>query len=201
MNSRKNESLFKSKIQMVIYLFIFGICVILFIIIGKTDFKKFEDSDNLKFHDEYNMVSEENVYKYSNASDILSILNGRDGIILLGFPKNEWTSYYAEILNNVCKKLNINEVYYYNFLKDREDNNGTYEKIVEILDNYVLTDDLGNKDLNAPSILIVKRGRIINYYSDHIVIMGNIKPKDYFNVSNRDTLYTSLYNDILNYKG
>ncbi len=177
----KKKKLFKNKVQMIVYTLIFILCIVLFIIIGKTDFCKEEVTEAKKFNNIYNLVSEDNLYVFSNATEVLKILNGRSGIILMGFPLNVWTKYSANILNDVAKEEGIDKIYYYDFLKDREESNGTYETIVNKLDVYITVDDEGTKDLHAPTILIVKDGEIIGYFDDTSTIKGVITPEDYYN--------------------
>lgn len=172
--------LYKNKTQMIIYNLIFIICLILCIIIGTKDYSKNKLSDNERFSNLYNKVGIDNVFKFSGALDVLNIINGRTGIILMGFPTNKWTNYYANIINDVAKELNIKEIYYYDFLDDRINNNGTYETIVNALDVYITVDDLGNKDLHAPTLVVVKNGSIIGYFDETAIIKGTVTPEYYY---------------------
>lgn len=198
-NSMKKKKLFKNKAQMIIYIITFIMCIILFILIGTHDFKKHEDSEPKKFSSMYSLVSEDNLYTFTNATEILSILNGRSGIILLGFPLNEWTNYTANILNNVCKDLGIDKIYYYDFLNDREESNGTYETIVNKLKVYITVDDEGTKDLHAPTVLIVKDGDIIGYFDDTSTMKGVINPTDYYTEYQTDITYAGFKTAIEEY--
>ena len=85
----KKKKFFKNKTQMIIYSIIFIICIALFIVIGKTDFQKDIDTEAKKFHALYNLVDDDNLYVFSDATDVLDILNGRSGVILMGFPMNK----------------------------------------------------------------------------------------------------------------
>lgn len=176
----QKKKLFKNNVQMIIYTLIFMLCIVLFIVIGKTDFREKEISDAKRFNNMYNLVSEDNVYSFSNATEVLKILNGRSGIILMGFSLNTWTKYTAKILNDVAKEYNVDKIYYYDFLKDREESNGTYETIVNKLSEYVAVDDEGTKDLHAPTVVIVKDGKIIEYCDDTTTIKGVLTPEDYY---------------------
>lgn len=197
----KKKKFFKNKIQMVAYIIIFIICICLFIYIGTIDFEKLEDSDAVKFSREYNMVSTDNVYKYATATDVLNIIQGRSGVVLMGFPDNEWTNYYAYYLNSVALEVGIDEISYYNFLRDRENSNGTYETILQHLSHYVLTNDLGVQNLEAPTIMVVKNGMILAYMDDNSVIKGNIKPDSYFKDANIESLKYDIRKVLLEYKG
>lgn len=184
---------------MILYTLIFIICIVLFIVIGKTDFRKEEVTEAKKFNNIYNLVSEDNLYVFSNATEVLKILNGRSGIILMGFPLNVWTKYSANILNDVAKEEGIDKIYYYDFLKDREESNGTYETIVNKLDVYITVDDEGTKDLRAPTILIVKDGEIIGYFDDTSTIKGVVTPEDYYNEYQTNLVKEKYKTAILEY--
>lgn len=177
----EKKKLFKNKAQMVIYTITFIICIILFIIIGKTDFKKNEDTPSKKFSSLYTLVDKDNLYDFSNSTDVINVLSGRSGIILMGFPSNSWTNYYAKYLNDVCKELEVDKIYYYDFYKDRKESNGTYETIVNKLSMYVPVNDIGVRDIQAPTIVVVKNGEIIGYFDDASIIKGTIQSRDYFN--------------------
>lgn len=195
----KKKSLFKSKAQMIIYTFTFILCIALFILIGKTDFKKHEDTEAKKFHALYNLVSSDNLYVFSDATDVLNIINGRSGIILMGFPSNKWTNNYAKILNDTAKELGVDKIYYYDFLKDRDESNGTYETIVNKLNIYVTVDDEGTKDLHAPTVLIVKNGEIIGYFDEASSMKGIVTPEDYYNEYQNGIIYENFKNAIEEY--
>jgi len=195
----KKKKLFKNKTQMVIYTFTFLLCIILFIIIGKTDFKKYEETESKIFSSIYNLVEDDNLYSFSNATEVLNILNGRSGIILLGFPLNEWTNYTADILNEVAKEMNVDKIYYYDFLKDRDESNGTYETIVNKLKLYVTIDDEGTKDLHAPTVLVVKNGEVIGYFDDTSTVKGTITPEVYYNEFQRGITYQMFKTALIEY--
>lgn len=195
----KKKKLFKNKTQMIIYTFTFLLCIILFIIIGKTDFKKYEETESKIFSSLYNLVEDDNLYSFSNATEVLNILNGRSGIILLGFPLNEWTNYTADILNEVAKEMNVDKIYYYDFLKDRDESNGTYETIVNKLKLYVTIDDEGTKDLHAPTVLVVKNGEVIGYFDDTSTVKGTITPEVYYNEFQRGITYQMFKTALIEY--
>lgn len=180
----EKTSLYKSKAQKYIYTIVFIICLVLCIYIGTRDYSKDKASDNERFSMTYNQVSKDNVYKYVNANEVLNVLNGRSGIVLMGFPQNKWTNYYASIINEVAKEEKIKEIYYYDFLSDREDNNGTYETIVSELEVYTHVDDLGNSDIYAPTLMVVKDGVVIGYFDEITLLKGTATPDIYFKEDN-----------------
>ena len=195
----KKKSLFKSKTQMILYTLIFIICIALFIIIGKTDFNKYEESEQQKFSTLYNLVDKNNLYVFANHSDILNIVNGKSGIILLGFPSNKYTNYIADILNDVCQELKVDKIYYYDFLKDRDESNGTYETIVKKLKMYVNVDDEGISNFYAPTVIVVKNGEVIAFFDDATIVKGNMTPEIYFTEYKKGELYEQFKLSITEY--
>lgn len=195
----KKKSLFKSKTQMIIYSFIFIICIALFIIIGQTDFKKDIDTEAKKFHSLYDMVNDNNLYVFADATDVLNIINGRSGIVLMGFPTNKWMNQYANILNNACMDLGIEKIHYYDFQKDRDESNGTYETIVNKLKVYVPTNDQGLQDLQAPTVIIVKNGDILGYFDDTSINKGTVTPEVYYTENQIGLTYEGFKTALLEY--
>lgn len=175
----KNEKLFKNKTQMVIYIILFCLLIYGFIYLGKKDYKV-KVSDNERFSSEFSLVSKDNVFKYVNATDARMVAKGAKGIVLFG-TNNDWVNYYAYILDKVAKEVGIEEIYYYDFIKNRKDNNGTYEDIVKTLSNYVTYNDKGVAEIYAPSLLVVSNDKVILFDSETSFVKGDILPNAYWN--------------------
>lgn len=178
----KNEKLFKNKWQMFIYCILFVILIGAFIYLGTLDY---DDSlpDNEQFAADFSLVSEDNVFEYINASKALMIANGSKGIVLFG-TKNEWVNYYAYIINEVAKEVGIDTIYYYDFIENRQENNGTYEAIVEKLSDYVTYNDYGVAEIYAPTLLVVSDDEILLFDTETSFIRGDVSPSEYWNSYN-----------------
>lgn len=179
----KNETLFKNKFQMVIYIILFIFLIGVFIYLGTIDYDK-SLPDNETFAEEFSLVSEDNVFKYATPSETLLVAGGTKGIVLFGTANNEWVNYYANIINKVAKQVGIDEIYYYDFVKNRQDNNGTYEAIVEKLRDYVTYNDYGVAEIYAPSLLVVSKDEVILFDTETSFIRGNIEPSEYWSSFN-----------------
>ncbi len=175
----KNKKMFKSKTQMVIYIIIFCLLIYAFIYLGKKEYKV-ELPDNEKFSSMFSMVSTDNVFKIVNATEARMVSRGAKGIVLFG-TENEWVNYYAYIVNKIAKEVGVEEIYYYDFTKNRKDNNGTYEDIVENLSNYVTYNDKGVAEIYAPSLLVVSKDEVLLFDSDTSFIKGKTTPSIYWN--------------------
>ena len=177
----KKKKLFKNKVQMVIYITLFIIFIGLFIYIGQIDFKKDEDSEAKKFSSLYNLVPDNNLYVFCDASDVLDILKGRSGIVLMAFPSNKWSNKYASLLNEVATSLGVDKICYYDFKSDRDESNGTYETVVNTLSVYAPVDDDGVQNIYAPTVIVVKHGDVIGYFDETSIIKGSVNPDLYYN--------------------
>lgn len=178
---------------------LFILVIIGFIYVGTRDFSKEVLVDNEKFDEEYTNVSKENVFKYVNHTDVLTKFKG-DAIIFMGYPTNKWTGYYANILNEAAKQAGITEILYYDFYEDRLNQNGTYQSIVLKLSNHLPTLDDGTQDIYAPTLVLVKNGKIVAFDNETAINKGTIKPEEYWNEFNTgmklNTLVT-MFNDYL----
>ena len=193
----KNEKLFKNKWQMVLYCILFITLIGAFIYLGTLDY---EDAlpDNKQFAQDFSLVSEDNVFKYVYATDALMIANGTKGIVLFG-TQNEWVNYYANIVNKVAKEVGIDTIYYYDFVSNRQDNNGTYETIVERLSDYVTYNDYGVAEIYAPSLLVVSGDEVLLFDTETSFVRGDITPSEYWNSFNESAKMQELKNVFTKY--
>ncbi len=192
----KKKKLFKSKTQMIIYIILYIICIGLFVVIGNMNYKDSSETEAKKFSNIYKNISEDNLYVFANASEVLNIVNGRSGVVLLGFPKNKWTGFYADYLNEVGKEIGLDKIYYYDFLDDRDESNGTYETLVNKLNVYTPVNDEGVTDLAAPTVLVVKEGEVLAYFDETSIIKGNTTPEDYY-TENAIALTKEMFKNVL----
>lgn len=169
-------------LQKIFYIASFIFLIGAFIYLGSKDFgappKKM--TNNESFAAEYGIIKE-NLYVYKSGQDILEILNSETGIIFMGFKENKWSFKIAEILNETVKESSIKEIYYYNFKKDRSNNNTYYENIVKKLRNYLPILDNEIVNIYAPTVLFVKNGELIGYDDETSIVKGNINIEDYWN--------------------
>ena len=193
----KNEKLFKNKRQMVIYFILFVILIGAFIYLGTLDYDE-SLPDNEQFAEDFSLVSEDNVFKYVNATDALMVANGTKGIVLFG-THNEWVNYYANIVNKVAKEVGIDTIYYYDFVSNRQDNNGTYETIVERLSDYVTYNDYGTPEIYAPSLLVVSGDEVLLFDTETAFVRGDIAPSEYWNSFNESAKMQELRNVFTEY--
>lgn len=135
---------------------------------------------NNNFNNEYNLIDENNVFVYKSIDDILITLDKGTGIIFLGFPECSWCQNYVKYLNDVAVSKNIDIIYYYNFKSIRESNTEKYKKLVNRLDDYLFLDDTGSYRLYAPTLVIVKEGKILSFDNETSLMTNPILPNEYW---------------------
>lgn len=173
-----------SKKQKLISFILFIVLLGAFIFVGTRDYEIKEVDEHKVFSNEYKIVPNENVFVYANSSKIYTSLKSGSSIIFFGFSKNEFSGHYAKIINEVATEKGIKEILYYDFYEDRENYNGTYESIVLLLEDYLSKNDLGKVDLVAPSMVVVKNGKILFYDEETAYTPVKINPDDYWNEYN-----------------
>jgi hypothetical protein len=184
-------------IKNVFKLICFIVMIILFIYFGTKDYEV-NITDNVKFANEYKDISKNNVFVYAKEQDILDILSN-NGIIFMGFSSNIWSHYYADYLNEIALINGIDKIYYYDFKSDRELYNTVYANIINKLVDYLEISDVGKRNINAPTIVIVKNGNII-YFDDEVTdIKGNVDPSEYFTDYRKNLFEANLDNAIKEY--
>lgn len=192
--SNKEKKNICSKKNILIFIGIILIVIILCLIL----FPRNKEEDNVRFSKEYTTLSEDNVFVYKNSEEIIKILEHGTGVVLLGFPECPWCQKYVVYLNEVAKELDLEEIYYYNILEDRESNNDTYKKIVSILESYLQYDKEGNKRVYVPLVVGIKNGEIVGFDDETSYdTKGFENPDDYWNDEEVRDLKTKL-TDIIN---
>ena len=153
--------------------------VLTFILVGCTKDEKETDSE--KFAKEYTTVTDDNYFVYRNIDEIIKILEHGTGVVYLGFPECPWCQAYVPMLNEVADIEGLEKIYYYNIYEDRKNNTDSYQKIVNIIGDYLQYDDEGNKRIYVPAIIVVSEGKIIGFDDETAYdTKGFEKPEEYW---------------------
>lgn len=156
------------------------ILIILLLTVNITACKKSE-SDSEKFAKEYTKVSDYNVFVYKDINEIIKILEHGTGVVYLGFPECPWCQAYVPMLNEVADEEGLETIYYYNIYEDRKNNTEEYQKIVNILSDYLQYDEEGNKKIYVPAIIAISDGKIIGFDDETSYDTSNIEdPEEYW---------------------
>ncbi|MFI3260407.1 MAG: hypothetical protein R3Y13_01675 [bacterium] len=172
------KSLFRSKKHKMFSIAALVIMIGAFIYLGAVNFDD-NISDAEKISKEFSSIGDDNVFVYTDAKEIISLLDGYT-IVLFGSSKNEYTEDYARIVNEAAKEFGIKKVLYYDFFSDRSNNNGNYELLLEELNPYLVKNDMGNAELYAPTLLVVKDG-FVEYINQELnFTVGGTSSEEYW---------------------
>ena len=175
----KNKKIFKNPLQMAIYCLLFSGIIFAFIYISKMDFNTKKDAKT-ELVEIFDKLDKENVFVYGNAVTVRNLVENGNGIVLFG-TNNEWVNYYISFVNKAAKEAGIKEIYYYDFIKNKVDNNGTYESIVNKLEEHVIRNDRGFTNIYAPTLLVMKNGKVLLFDDETSFMRAHEKPSDYWN--------------------
>ena len=121
------------------------------LLVGCTNHEK-EISDSERFAKEYTELTTDNYFVYRNSEEIIKILEHGTGVVYLGFPECPWCKAYVPMLNEVADIEGLEKIYYYNILEARKNNTEDYQKMVEILSDYLQYDSEGNTAQGAAKL-------------------------------------------------
>lgn len=156
------EVIMKKKIGWIIGLLLIIITILIAFFFLRNVDEEPTLTDAQKFSEEYG-ITEDNVFVYRSLSEINKILENGTGIIYLGFPECPWCKGYVPYLNEVAKSENIEKIYYFDILEDRQNNTEDYQTTVRLLDKYLKYDEEGNKRIYVPAVIAVNKGEIVGF--------------------------------------
>ena len=180
--------------------------IILFAIIGAliiyNHFEKIKPKEEEinKFSTEYTLVDSENIFEYNSIDEVIDILSNQTGIVFMCTPESNWCQHYAYHLNNICKKNNIQKIHYINITEYRELNTTKYQKLVDLLENYIYVNDIGIKKIYMPDLTFVKNGEIIAHDNETSLVNSELVIENYW-TNNKITEFNSKiskYIELLN---
>lgn len=127
-----------------------------------TDAEKFKyEYESLNNNSVAININEDNPIKYVNFEDLIEILTTGTGVIYFGFPGCPWCRNVIPVLFDVADFNNIDTIYYFNPKDIRTSGDEQYQKLINILDNYLLENEQGEKTLYVPDVYFVKNGKIV----------------------------------------
>lgn len=176
------------KVLSIIILFVLALVGIYYFYTAKQPMK---EKDSIKFAKEYTQVTENNVFVYRTDKEIVDILKNQTGIVYLGFPECPWCQKYVSLLNEVALDKGISEIYYFNIKDARTNKTVAYNDMVEILKDYLPTDDEGNKKIMVPDLTFVMEGEVKWHNNDTSTISG-MKIEDYWTTEKEEEFKNTL---------
>lgn len=148
-----------------------------------------EKKENIKIeykniNSEYTLVEKNNIFKYKNIDDVIKTIQSGSGVIFLCSPESDSCQQYAESLDKASKEANLDQIIYCNIKSDRNSNSIKYQKLVNLLNDYLRVDDLNNKIIYMPEVLFINNGKIIDHDNTNTL-------------NDENDLTTRLYNKML----
>ena len=121
-------------------------------------------TDSIRFKDEYNEVSKDNIYEYATYDNVIDTIENETGIIYLGFSSCTLCKEIVPVLDEAAKDKGVKRILYYDFKDIRDNNTQEYQDLAELLSDYINEDDEGNKRITAPTVIFVNKGNIVGVY-------------------------------------
>ncbi len=148
-------------------------------------------ADNVRFFREYPAVYDNNIYYYATYDEVMELFNKGTGIVFFGFPACSYCQVYTPVLDEVARERSVDKIYYLNIKDMREQNTDEYKRLVEILSDYLESDESGNKRLYVPDTYFVKDGTIIGHNNSMSTLSG-VDTNEYFDEAKRKELKDAL---------
>ena len=189
------------------FLKIFLIIVLTFVFTGcnrKNDTNN--NLDSVKFKEEYEAlnnrtvvmeIDENNPIKYIEFNGVIDLLNNGTGVLYFGFPGCPWCRNMLPVLFDVAKLNNVDTVYYFNPSNIRKNGDDDYKKLTNILNDYLLENEEGEKTLYVPDVYFVKDGKIVGHHLSTVDSQTNpLIPLTNEQNNELKNIYQELFNKI-----
>lgn len=159
--------------------------------------KSYNSNPSKKINTDYSLVTE-SILINKTIDEVNN--NFDDKIIFICIKENEWCNYYAKNLNNIANANGIDEIDYLNIKQDRQYNTSGYRNLVKKLENFLLKDDENNLKIFVPTVIFVKKGKVIGFDNETSMITENILPSEYWTDEKLSEFNQKITSFILEYK-
>ena len=109
----------------------------------------------------YTKLDKKNVYKIININKAIKLVKQGNSALLIGFKECIWCQQYVKVIDDIAKKNSLSTVYYLDIREDRKNNTKKYQELVNLLKDKLKNDDLGNKRIFVPFLVIAKDKEIL----------------------------------------
>ena len=168
-----------------------------FLIYNKFEHINSEQKEIDKFVSEYTLLEENHVFEIINIDESINILNNKTGIVFFCNPGSDWCQHYAKILDDIALENDMDKIYYVDIKDDRSLNSNKYRKLVTKLQDYLDTDDTGNKRISMPNLTFVKNGEIIANDNRTSLVSSDTTPEEYWTRENILTFKNKIIESLL----
>lgn len=166
-------------IGIIIIVALLGVCG--YFVLRDPETETIKNEDALKFAREYKNVSEDNVFVYKNVDEIIKIMEHGTGVVYLGYPECPWCQAYVQYLNEVAKEVGMEQIYYCNTKKVKEENLEKYHQLVSLLSGHLQYNNEGEEWIYVPNVSFHIEGKIIGNDYETSKDTHDLKdPKEYW---------------------
>lgn len=158
----------KKKVILITSLCLLLLIIILSLVLSYNDELRFKLSyESINFY-EYNngkiievSIPWDNDVIYLNEKETLDFLNNETGILYFGYNTCPWCRNVVSVLVETAQENN-QKIYYVD--SNKLDLKSINDELFTILDDYLMSDEEGNKVLALPDVYFVKEGKIIGHH-------------------------------------
>lgn len=201
----------KKSLRIAAIIFLVLLAVVLFFILKDRPNKSNDNTDPItedtrKFKEEYEEVNSNDgavkitisnnaPVKYLSYSDLENKINNKESfVVYFGFPTCPWCRNIINVLFDTANDNNAN-IYYINNRELKSNSSEDYNKIYELVYDYLDTDNTGTKVLYVPDVYFFKEGNIVGHHLGSVESQTN--PKVLLNSTQKKEL-KGIYQDLFN---
>ena len=155
----------KEKLKVLASLILAALLIVLVIVKGidrRSDSEKFVNEYerlNGKNYVEVKMPEVKNI-KYISFSEIDEIIDSKkSGAIILSSSKDNASRKIVPVFIDAANSTGVEHLYYYDFLREKENNTNNYKKILKLL-------NLKEENAYLPIIILVNDGKVMEFFSE-----------------------------------
>ena len=187
----------KGILRKAIYAVVFVAMIASFIYLGN----KYAGNSEIKvldITDFYKNINKEN-FEVIKGGKFISLFKKGKHIIVIGNSKSEYSQKYMQEINSIVEELALEDVYYYDIINDKAQANSNYYELIELLDGYLITTDISENNLLAPSLYIIDKGKVKYYNIETSAMKNTDKVNDYWTEEKEMEFKTEISNAINKY--
>lgn len=201
----------KKSLRIAAIIFLVLLAVVLFFILKDRPNKSNDNTDPItedtrKFKEEYEEVNSNEgavkitipnnaPVKYLSSDELFTKIENKENfVVYIGFPTCPWCRNIVNVLFDTAND-NGATIYYINSRELKSSSLENYNKIYELLYDYLDTDQTGNKVLYVPDVYFFKDGSIVGHHLGSVESQTN--PKVLLNSTQKKEL-KGIYQDLFN---
>lgn len=200
----------KKSLRIAAIIFLILLAVVLFFILKDEPNKSNNinpiTEDSRKFKEEYEKVNSNEgavkitipnnaPVKYLSSDELFTKIENKENfVVYIGFPTCPWCRNIVNVLFDTAND-NGATIYYINARELKSSSLENYNKIYELLYDYLDTDQTGNKVLYVPDVYFFKDGSIVGHHLGSVASQTN--PKVLLNSAQKKELKV-IYQDLFN---